>query len=437
MKKITALAALLLLTTSPGFGQDAEDITGRWSGVLEVQGMRLRLVFQIDTSETGYVATFDSPDQGGKDIPVTTTTFVHPDLKLEMKNIGAVYEGQLSEQVIEGTWKQGLQSLPLTLSRKVEAPTVRRPQEPARPYPYAEEEVRVENHQAGVTLAGTLTLPAGTGPHPAVILITGSGPQNRDEEVFGHQPFLVLADHLTRRGMAVLRCDDRGTGESTGDFSTSTSRDFATDITSAVAYLKTRQEVDPGNIGLIGHSEGALVATLVAARSNDIAHLVLLAGIGIPGSEFSIIQSKSLRPYSVPDEGAYDRFSRTLVDIASSSRTLPAKRAALTKHWESIKAVLLSMLPEGVDADRFIAQQVAGMTRPWAQFFVTYNVAEDLEMVDVVRISELPGLNHMFQECDTCTMDEYARIEQTWSPVALNEIAVWLGERVRRSRVNK
>ena len=180
--------------------------------------------------------------------------------------------------------------LPLLLRRTDQTPVLRRPQEPAKPYPYREEEVTFENRPAGINLAGTLTLPKSAGPFPAVILISGSGAQDRDEALAGHRPFLVLADYLTRQGVAVLRVDDRGVGGSTGDSLRATSSDFADDALAGVAYLKGRREIDTARIGLIGHSEGGLVAPLAATRSQDVAFIVLLAGPGLPGEQIIYLQ---------------------------------------------------------------------------------------------------------------------------------------------------
>ncbi|MQA92518.1 MAG: alpha/beta fold hydrolase [Gemmatimonas sp.] len=454
--RVIALLALAILPSSLA----GQEITGEWHGVLDVQGTQLRLAFHIEQTDSGYVTTMDSPDQGASGIPIAVTKYTAPDLRLELPNISAVYVGTVAGLSISGTWTQGITTLPLVLTRERAAAVRRnRPQEPVRPYPYHEQAVVIRNAQDDVTLAGTLTLPANAGPHPAVVLISGSGAQNRDEELFGHRPFLVLADHLTRLGIAVLRYDDRGTGQSTGSFATATSRDFAADAASAVAYLASHPEIDRYRIGLIGHSEGALVAPMVATRSSDVAFIVLLAGIGLPGREVSLLQSRDLRPFPVPDEAVYDRFTRTSIDIASSSADLATKRAELTRHYESIAPVLESVLPDGVMVDEFIAQQVADMTRPWHQFFLTYDPGTDLEKVTVPVLSlngsndvqvpaalhqdgirralerggnvtfligELPGLNHMFQESETGAMNEYAMIEQTFSPVALNAISNWM-----------
>lgn len=455
--KIITLLALMLWPVSSALGQD---ITGAWNGVLEVQGNRLRLTFRVEQTDSGYAATLDSPDQNATGIRIASTVFEPPALTFRMPNLGAVYEGTLSGSSITGAWRQGVTSVPLVLSRDsagMEPPA--RPQEPRRPYPYREEAVSFENRGADVVLAGTLTLPDGAGPHPAVVLISGSGPQDRDETVFGHKPFLVLADHLTRHGIAVLRYDDRGFGQSTGTFRSATSADFATDASSAVEYLTTRADIDRGNIGLIGHSEGGIIAPMVAVLSDDVAHIVLLAAIGIPGKEVSLMQSSSLRAFDVPDEEAYARFARRTIEIASSSEPLPAKRAHLRRHYESIETVLASMLPKDIDVNTYIAQQVAVETSPWNQFFLRYDPAVDLEKVEVPVLSlngsndvqvpaevnqaairqalerggnrdyvimELPGLNHMFQESTTGAMNEYPQIEQTFSPRALTEITTWI-----------
>src|SRR5690606_30883411 len=255
-----------------------------------------------------------------------------------------------------------------------------------------------------------------------------------------------------------------GTGRSTGNFAIATSRDFAADAAAAVAYLTSRPEIDRDRIGLIGHSEGALVAPMVATRSSDVAFIVLLAGTGIPGREVSLVQSKTLRPFPVPDEAAYERFTQTSIDIASSSADLATRRARLIRHYRSIAPVLESMLPGGVEVDAFIVQQVSEMTTPWHHFFLTYDPATDLVNVtvpvlslhgshdvqvppalhqdgirsaleragnDAFVIRELPGLNHMFQESETGAMSEYATIDQTFSPVALNAISDWIWDRTR------
>ena len=242
MKK-TALLIFVSLFSLTIFGQN---ITGQWNGALKVQGTQLRLVFNITKTDDGISATMDSPDQGAKEIPTTTTSFENSILKITIENAKIEYEGALGkDNIIVGTFKQGGQSFPMNLSKVViEKEKLVRPQEPTKPYSYFSEDITFENKKAGIILAGTLTLPKNEGVFPVVILISGSGPQNRDEELLGHKPFLVLSDYLTKNGIAVLRYDDRGTALSKGDFKTATSADFATDVESAITYLKTRKEIN-------------------------------------------------------------------------------------------------------------------------------------------------------------------------------------------------
>lgn len=317
MKKLFYTLIFLLISTSI-FGQD---IAGDWNGILNVQGTQLKLVFHIQQTDSGYSATFDSPDQGAMGIPFSAAALDDSTLRLEAQRIAAVYEGTVTADSITGTWNQGGQSFPLNLSKKaVEKKEFKRPQYPKKPYPYHAEEVRFENTKDSLTLAGALTLPKKAGPHPVVILISGSGPQNRDEEVFGHKPFLVLADHLTRNGIAVLRYDDRGTAESTGNYAPATIKDFATDALSAINFLKSKSDIDANNIGLIGHSEGGAVAPMVANKSADVAFLVLLAGTGVPGKEISLMQARTLQTLDISNEEGYEQFTKKSIEIASSDK---------------------------------------------------------------------------------------------------------------------
>ncbi len=232
-------------------------------------------------------AALASPDQGANNIPISSISLKDNVLTFESKVIGAKFTGKKNEKgtAFEGEFNQGGAKFPLTLTKTDKITERARPQTPKPPFPYRAEDVKYENKAGGVKLAGTLTLPPGAGPFPAVILITGSGAQDRDESMLGHKPFLVLADYLTRRGVAVLRVDDRGVGGSTGSIKTSTSEDFAGDVLAGLEFLKGRKEIDRKKIGLIGHSEGGIIAPIAAARSKDVAFIVLMAGTGLPGSQ--------------------------------------------------------------------------------------------------------------------------------------------------------
>src|SRR5215471_1627494 len=308
------------------------DIDGTWMGSLDTGAVKLRVVFHITNTEDGLKATMDSPDQGMKGLPTTTVTRTAASLKIEAKNINGTYEGKISADLssIDGTWSQNGASFPLVLKRTKDEAILapKRPQVPTKPYPYREEEVTYDNKVQNVTLAATFTIPQGTGPFPAVLLITGSGPQDRDETLLGHKPFLILSDYLTGHGIAVLRADDRGTGKSTGVFSTATSADFATDVEAGVAYLKTRSEVNPQKIGLVGHSEGAMIAPMVAARDNNVAFIVMMAGTAVPGDQVLVAQMEAIdvangrRPQDAAKTAAVQRDVLRLVETENDQATL-------------------------------------------------------------------------------------------------------------------
>lgn len=282
----------------PNFGMQISNsnFPSPWLGKLKVQSMELRVVFRIELKDGKLTALLDSPDQGAKDIPVSDVIVKRDSISLIVSSIGGRFDGKYLQDSTKlvGVWKQGGGNFPLELANveKIEEP--KQPQEPKPPYPYNSEDVTFENKSAGVTLAGTFTFPKEGTQFPAVVLITGSGPQDRNETVFGHKPFLVISDYLTRNGIAVLRYDDRGVGGSTGNFSKATSLDFASDVEAAVDFLKTRNEVNKKEIGLIGHSEGGLIAPMVAAKDKNVAFIVLLAGPGLPGNKLLLLQSELL-----------------------------------------------------------------------------------------------------------------------------------------------
>ena len=459
----TFLILLIALFTS--IRLTAQDISGQWNGALKVQGTQLRLVFNITKTGSGISSTMDSPDQGAKGIPTTTTNFENSILKITIENAKIEYVGTFGkDNIIVGTFKQGEQSFPMNLSKEViKKEKIVRPQEPTKPYSYYSEDLTFENNKAGIILAGTLTLPKKDGVFPVVIFISGSGPQNRDEELLGHKPFLVLSDYLTKNGIAVLRYDDRGTAMSKGDFKTATSADFATDVESAIAYLKTRKEINKKKIGLIGHSEGGLIAPMVASKSKDVAFIVLLAGTGIQGDRLLLLQQKLIEKASgISDEDLQksELINRKAFDIVNKSNNLEQLNIDLTNY---IKQCLTdnpnAKIPQGMSADDFVKLQVKQIASPWMQYFIKYNPAPVLEKVKCpvlaingakdlqvppqenleaikkalakggnkkVTTKEFPNLNHLFQECKTGSPDEYATIEQTFSPIALAEIFKWI-----------
>ena len=453
--------------------QDTSEISieGIWQGKLKVPGTELRVVFKISKNPDGTLtATLDSPDQGVTGIPVAEVIFEDNTLRLEVKSAGAVFEGKVSDDflVIEGEWKQSGGVFPLTVKRVDKAIEILRPQVPKKPYPYTEEEVAYENKEAGITLAGTLTLPPGKGPSPAVLLISGSGPQDRNETIYNHHPFLVLADYLTRQGIAVLRVDDRGVGESTGDFSQATSVDFASDVLAGIEYLKTRKEINPEQIGLIGHSEGGLIAPMVAVKSPDVAFIILMAGTGLTGEEILYLQGALIsRAMGVSEEDIaknrqFNEKIFSLIKEEKDKKTIEEKlRQMFMEDWAELNEEEKSRIG---DPEVFLEAQLKSLLSPWLKFFLTYdpkptlnkvkcpvlaiNGEKDLQVPPKENLSaieealkvggnqnytikELPGLNHLFQTAQTGLPAEYAKIEETISPVALKIISDWILEQTK------
>jgi pimeloyl-ACP methyl ester carboxylesterase len=436
---------------------------------LTVPGGSLRVVFNFTPkAEGGYTATLDSPDQGAFGIAADSVIVQDTLVRVSIRSIGGELNGVhlAGADSIPGTWSQGGMQLPLVLkhsSEEVEKP--KRPQEPKKPYPYKEEEVTFTNPEAGITLAGTLTLPKSGGPFPAAVLITGSGPEDRDEAVFGHRPFLVLADYLTRQGIAVLRYDDRGVGKSTGNFATATSTDFASDAKAAVAYLKTRKEIRADKIGLIGHSEGGVIAPMVAAESKDVAFIVMMAGTGVPGDQVILEQAALIAKAmgtsekEVQEARAISRKAFDIIKSGKDSATVASELRTLL-----LSAADTSARKDAQTSEAAVNAQIKQITSPWFRYFLTYDPRPALRKVHCpvlaidgekdlqvspkqnlpqieaalreggnkdFTVRELPGLNHLFQTATKGTPDEYAKIEETISPTALKLMGDWILERCR------
>ena len=441
--------------------QDTPGVEGNWRGALDVSGFKLRLVLKISKTADGKLtATVDSLDQSAKDLPVDTITFQDGTLKFEMKRLSASYVGTLSKDGTEltGQFTQG-GVLPLDFTRVTDASQLelRRPQTPKKPYPYNEEEVSYENKQDGVKLAATLTLPPGSGPFPAVVLITGSGPQDRNEALLSHQPFLVLGDYLTRRGIAVLRADDRGVGGTSKGGPNDTTENFAADTLAGVEFLKTRKEINPRQIGLIGHSEGGMAAPMAAAKSADVAFIVLMAGPGIPGDKLLMKQIGLIASAECEKEvGVSIAEGQKMMTIVTQEKDSAVARQKLqeaaTKRAEAAKKKVDSQLATA------ITQSYAFGT-PWFRYFLNYDprptlmkvrvpvlaingekdlqvpAKEDLEAIDQAlktagnrdyKIVLLPNLNHLFQTTKTGAPSEYAEIEETIAPIALQTMGDWI-----------
>ena len=446
-------------------------IVGNWVGVLTVQGLKLRLALRVSSSdERILVAKLDSIDQGAKDLPVDEIALEGNVVRFSARRLGLSFTGILDDarSRIRGEIQQGAATMPVTFERVTAVPVVARPQEPRKPYPYKEYEVRYTNGADGAQLAGTLTIPSAQGPHPAVILITGSGTQDRDETIAGHRPFLVLADHLTRRGIAVLRSDDRGAGGSSPGSTHDTSETFAGDVLAAVDFLRQRRDIDTTRIGVLGHSEGALIAVMAATRRPGIAFVVMMAGTGQPGEAVILAQTElAQRKYGVaPDIVSTTRTALQRVFAALRAHTDPAAALAAMRTALDDQAAALpetSRVSFAVVRNN-IAPQLKLYTTPWFRFFLDYDPAthlrqlrvpllavsgeldvqalpeENLARIDAearsggnvdVSVRQLPHLNHLFQNAQTGLPNEYSTIEETIAPAALNLISLWIEERIR------
>lgn len=472
---VSVLLCLLPMTSlaaSPG-DTKAGSLAGPWLGTLKVPpSTELRIVFNLTANADGSLSgTLDSPDQGATGIPASQVTFESGRLHIEVNAVGGHYDGTLNADGSEfgGQWTQAGIPMDLPIKRVKEAPKVQRPQEPKKPYSYADEEVTYQNARDSVTLAGTLTMPRTAGPFPAVILITGSGPQDRDESLFGHRPFLILADSLTRRGIAVLRVDDRGVGGSKGGVSDATSEDFARDVLAGVAYLKTRKEIDPKRIGLIGHSEGAIIAPIVATQSKDVAFIVLMAGTGVTGDV--IIEGQVVNELKAQgaDQALIDttiQGQRQVVEVFKTEADPNVAKEKIRKIITDSVSKLDEKQKKIIEYhEGYVDAHVQAAMSKWLRYFMTHDPKETLRKVKCpvlaingsldtqvpakqnlpaieqalregknpdVTVKELPGLNHLFQTAKTGGGDEYARIEETMSPVALETMAKWIEDHAKR-----
>lgn len=459
-------------STSPGDTPSAKpapqvspspDLAGIWLGTLSTGVLDLRLGFEfIATEKGGLIAKMTSIDQGGVALPCTVQ-WKGEKLTISVALGLAKYSGKRNiNGEIEGEFEQNGQKFPLVLSRVEKLPKLNRPQLPSKPYPYPVKEVTFKNEKAQVTLSGTLTLPEGNGPFPAVVLVSGSGPQDRDETIFGHKPFLVIADHLARKGIACLRYDDRGTGKSTGKHSLATTEDFAQDAQAALTFLRSQEPIDPARVGLCGHSEGGMIGPLVAEKMpTEVAFLILLAGPGISGEKVVRGQMSDfgkMQPGAEKQVEAQLELCKTLIPIAISAKStteavsqMKAAAEAFEKDRGNTKPPAEAIKPWGTLINQ--------LSVPWMRWFLGHDPRGTLEKVNcpvlalngekdlqvrpkenlaaivdsfsgsraqLLTFKAFPGLNHMFQHCKTGGVNEYGQIEETISPEVLDLMVSWI-----------
>lgn len=472
MKILTALIVFFLINISiQSQINKKEKLHGFWIGDLRVSSNNLRIVFEVSVdSLSEHKTLMGSPDQGVMDIPVDETIVRNDSVFFKIKMLGE-YIGVIKDSLILGIWRQAGTENELNLKKSNTSIKINRSQTPVRPYPYIEEEFYFENKRAGVFLHAALFLPDTINQFPAVVFISGSGPQDKDETIFNHRPFLVIADYLARRGIASLRFDDRGAGKSTGDFSKATSFDFADDVISAVEYLLSRKEIDRNKIGALGHSEGGLIAPYAAFNCEDISFLALLAAPGLPGKDIMLIQTELILADINIDKSIIDSYKLFLEDIynaVADNMDDEIIRNLIKLSYNKHIFLLEDSVKKFLGLEEFsLAKLYEAVNSPWMKNFIKYDPRLALEQTIIpvlaingekdlqispnenlmeiekalikagnknYKIKKIEGVNHLFQTCDRGSISEYGKIEETISSKVLEIIGNWIVETVRQSQ---
>lgn len=456
-------------------GQGETKLPGTWEGRITTS-ISMRVVFRFSKDSTGrLVASSESPDQGVKGMPCNIIAVSADSIRLELPSAKAVYSGRFAgDSVINGKLAQGGATIPLTVRKVAAVSVLKRPQTPLPPFAYRSEDVEYDNKSKSVHFGATITIPPGKGPFPAVLLITGSGQQNRDEEIAGHKPFAVLADYLTKTGFIVLRVDDRDIGKTIGPLDSATTADFAEDACAGLDYLESRPETDTKKLGLIGHSEGGMIAPMVAARRKEISFIVLLAGPGqkisklMEGQTAAILASRGITKEAI---AAFTSLYGTMVPaiVTAPDRAMAEKNAReVFLRWKDSTNKGYALVTTGVyndsTAHQFVRLFVGQVYSPWFRYFIQFdptpyleqlhcrvlalNGGKDIQVIaganlaaiesalkksrsKAFEVHELAGLNHLFQACKKCTTAEYGELEETFSPAALALIGSWLKKNVQ------
>jgi len=432
----------------------SQDITGDWQGELKFQGNALGINFHINKTENGFASTMDVPLQGVEGYKSDATTYIDSLLTIQIKELGIQYQGKLAlKDTIVGNFSQNGMSFKLNLKRGNNLPN--RPQEPKPPYDYVIKEVSYKSTTDDVVLAGTLSLPKGDGPFPAVMLLSGSGPQDRNSSIFGHKPFLLLAHELTQSGIAVLRFDERGVGESGGRTSEMTMATQMGDAQAGINYLLSNNQINRTKIGLLGHSLGGILAPKLAIE-NDIDFLVLLAAPGVNGDAMMLKQRKDLLKLRGATDKQIEGTNGMLASLYSELRKSSLEDEALKTELQKKLAVKYqSTIPEKelnemvnsiVDNEELMAilkSSPANYFQKVSCPVLALNGSKDFQVSakenlvaiekalsdggnTAIETHELEGLNHLFQDSDTGDISEYQLIEQTMSPEVLRLITEWV-----------
>lgn len=477
MRRIIILT--LVLATISVYCQDSKknDLeTTKWEGFIKAGKTELKLILKLEVEK----CLLEVPAQALMDYPSTKYKVTKDSLFISFSGmLQADFVGKKqADTLITGNWIQSSISYPISLIKKKE---YIRPQNPQQPFPYKVENVTYFNKDKSIKFGGTLTTPEKGDKFPVAILITGSGQEDRDETLFGHKPFLIIADYLTRNGIAVLRVDDRGIGETTGKetLSNATSYDFAKDASAGIEFLKERKEINPMKIGLIGHSEGGLIASIIGSERKDIAFIVSMAGVSVSGDVLVLSQIETgLRKNKTPKH-SIDSI------LAIEKRTLDILRKEpdnrlVGKMIQKQLSLKLLMKQDSLTQKYFMVTQKDGFTTlnmdelgkryitrmsPWFRYFISYTPTSVLNKINTpflaingekdtqvlaklnlngfesifkkygkkdYKIISYPELNHFFQHCNTGYMDEVETIEETMSNDVLNDMTNWIKEQIRK-----
>ena len=460
-----------------------QQISGDWEGLLQAPGNEIPVVFHITKDSTGrYSATFDSPKQKAYNMACGDVIVKDDSVILMMPIIKGKYTGLLNagKNKLTGTWYQGPASMLLLMKKTSDVVTIKeykRPQTPKPPFPYKSEDVEYDNEDRSIHFGATFTVPFpdpnvnyfSAPVYPTVLLITGSGKQDRDETIFDHKSFAIIADYLTRQGIAVLRIDDRDIGKTTGNFATATSADFAKDVEAGLDYLKSRKDVDVNSIGLLGHSEGGMIAPMVASKRSDVKFIVLLAGPGVKISELMEQQAVDMGltggssvKYMEKYRLLYRELVNTIVNEPDTAKVF-SKAGIVFNNWQKDNGIFLVKNTTGVTDEKsktkFIMAFIKQLSTPWFNYFLKFDPAEYLTKLNCpvlalngekdiqvsakqnlegirsileksnnknFKIMEIPALNHLFQHCKKCSADEYSELEESFDPGTLPLISNWI-----------
>lgn len=467
--RLIVVSIIVCLSTLNVAAQKANVMEGTWGGKIESGGQVFRMVFHVKSGDKGPTCTLDSPDQGALNLPVKGISFSGRLLVVDASNMSAMYKGamQTGDSVILGNWIQDGVAFTLNLSKQAERIKPNRPQEPVAPFPYSASEVTINNMAGRATLSSTLVIPKGSGPFPAVVLVSDVGSHNRDGEVLGHRPLWVIADYLARNGVASIRFDDRGVGKSTGNFKAATTNDFAADVEECLRLLYTHAKVSKKKVGIVGHGEGGVVAAMVAKEDSKVAFVVLLAAFGINGEELLCDQASAISKASGLPESATresEQINRAMYDIVKSELDNQKAVDKLTSYaWAVAKSQQSLTDKEQQAMVGSISKSFSSLISPWYRNFLVLNPAayysklkipvlalcggRDLEVnadknlktiEDALReggnanfrVLKLDDLNHLFQHCRTGLPGEYGTIEETISPDVLRIMTDWIKSEV-------